>query len=128
MSGMKRTRKHESADQQIKRVNRFLDFYASKKYLEAEDKDEEIALPYNEILARCEAKKDTLYHRTYPAKINTYAGARFEGGRGSKAIIWLKPETFLRNRGKLEDVADLGQGNWEGYVFENELETSKGDE
>lgn len=123
-----RTRKYEESDTQKKRVNRFLDFYASKKYLELEDKDEEIALPYNDVLARCDVNKTTLYQNTYPAEINTYAGARFEGGRGNKSLIFLKPETYLRNRGKLEHVEQLGGGNWERYVFENEIKGSSGDE
>lgn len=128
MNDLKDTRKHVDGDEQIKRVNRFLVWYSAKKYQELDDKNKEIALPYNEVLARCEVNKSTLYQKTYPAKVNTYTGTRFDGGRGSKCIIWIEPKKFLKHRGKLADLPDLGQGNWERYVFENEIESSSGDE
>lgn len=118
MSELKRTSPQEATKSQKERANRLLEYLAAKQYLELEDKDKRIALPYNELVVLADVNKASLYQQAYPTEINTYAGAFYEGGRGSKSIIEIKPETFLRNRNDaLEDVEEIAEQEMEEYVF-----------
>lgn len=112
-----RMRSYEAADNQKKRVNRAIDWFMSKKVERDGEDDTSFTLDYKRLCVEAEAKYDTLSHSAHPHEIDTYAGASYLHGDGK---IEVKPVTWLRNRGKLQDTHEISEQNREKYIIQED--------
>jgi len=118
MNDTKHKRAYESADDQIKRLNRVIDWFASKYLIKIDEPEEPLFLKYKKLCVMADANYATLSHASHPEKIDiSYAGASYDGGRGQTAELLIKPKMWLRNRGKLDDHERIGGGSREDYVM-----------
>lgn len=118
MNDTTRTPKYEAADDQKKRVNRAIDWFAAKYLLVHDEPSKPLTLEYKKLCALAEANYATLSHASHPEEIDiSYAGASYLGGRGGPAEVELDVRTWLRNRGKLENHDKIGGGNRQDYIM-----------
>ena len=95
------TAEREDFDQQKKRILNTLD-EGMKKYVEHYGTDEDtVKVDISKILARSEVSRNTMYSRGYQWTLDNYAGCSYKKNQGK---FIMKPVTWLRNRGKLEEV------------------------